>query len=309
LISETSEQAAKLAELDRQRGQKEAERATIAAGIAKLQAVVPVIQERVDVRKTLLEKALTSKLLYLTDYQDLVSMQQDILVQQNKLRESDAAIAALRETRDRTEAEYRSDIFTELTKAQQRAAGLAQDEVKAERQTKLQVLKAPVDGVVQQLAVHTVGGVVTPAEALAVVVPDDSAIEIEAMLSNRDVGFVHAGQEADIKVDTFNFTRYGLIRGAVASVSPDAVAQAASESESRDSLRPSSTVGAGPKDQELNYVARISLGRTAMRVDERMVRLIPGMEATVEIKTGSRKIISYLLSPIEKYKHEALRER
>ena len=115
--------------------------------------------------------------------------------------------------------------MSELSKAEQKAAGLAQDVIKAERRTKLQALTAPVDGVVQQLAVHTVGGVVTPAQALLVVVPLDSHLEIEAMVSNRDIGFVHAGQEAEIKVDTFNFTRYGLLHGKVLNVSQDAIAR------------------------------------------------------------------------------------
>ena len=88
---------------------------------------------------------------------------------------------------------------------------------------RLQSLTAPIDGVVQQLAVHTVGGVVTPAQALMAVVPSESRLEIEAMLSNRDIGFVRAGQDAEIKVGTFNFTRYGLLHGQVLSVSQDAI--------------------------------------------------------------------------------------
>ena len=90
---------------------------------------------------------------------------------------------------------------------------MTQDVIKANRRTKLQLLTAPVDGVVQQLAVHTVGGVVTPAQRSLCVVPADSHLEIEAMVSNRDIGFVHPGQEAEIKVDTFSFTRYGLLHG------------------------------------------------------------------------------------------------
>jgi hemolysin D len=75
------------------------------------------------------------------------------------------------------------------------------------------VLTAPVDGTVQQLSVHTIGGVVTPAQALLVVVPADSHREIDAMVSNHDIGFVRPGQKAEIKVDTFAFTRYGLLHG------------------------------------------------------------------------------------------------
>ena len=111
----------------------------------------------------------------------------------------------------------------EAAKAEEKAGGLAKDLVKAEQRTRLQQLKAPVDGTVQQLSAHTVGGVVTPAQTLLVVVPSDSRLEIEAMVSNRDIGFVHAGQQAEIKVDTFNFTRYGLLHGEVLSVSSDAI--------------------------------------------------------------------------------------
>ena len=100
---------------------------------------------------------------------------------------------------------------------------LEQDIIKAEQRRALQTLAAPVDGVVQQLAVHTIGGVVTPAQMLMAIVPADSGLEIEAMVSNRDVGFVEAGQGASIKVDTFNFTRYGLIDGTVLFVSQDAI--------------------------------------------------------------------------------------
>src|SRR5512142_819738 len=92
-----------------------------------------------------------------------------------------------------------------------------------ERKIAEQVLRAPVDGTVQQLAIHTVGGVVTPAQQLMVVVPADSRLEIEAMVPNKDIGFVRAGQPAEIKVDTFNFTRYGLLHGEVTDVSPDAI--------------------------------------------------------------------------------------
>ena len=308
LISQTSEQNAKLAELDRALAQKEAERATVVASTAKLEATVPVLQERVDVRKILFDKALGSKLTYLTEYQELVGMKQDISVNQSRLHESDAAVGTLRETRQRTESEFRRTMFTELTKAQQLAAGFAHDVVRAERRSKMQRLTAPVDGVVQQLAVHTVGGVVTPAQSLAIVVPEDSAIEIEAMLPNREVGFVHAGQAASVKVDTFNFTRYGLLGGSVLSVSQDAVTPPSPSQGKQNPTSEGGQVEEG-KGEPLQYVARISLGQTQMNIDGKPVNLTPGMAVTVEIKTGSRRIISYLLSPLEKNRQESLRER
>ena len=161
----------------------------------------------------------------------------------------------------------------------------------------------------QQLAIHTVGGVVTPAQSLLVVVPSDSRLEIEAMVSNRDIGFVHAGQEAEIKIDTFNFTRYGLLHGEVLSVSQDAVIRDRKQDRSDERGLGTQNDSSEPQGQELNYTARISLDRTRMQIDDRMVNLSPGMAATVEIKTGSRTILSYLLSPLLRYRQETFHER
>ena len=166
-----------------------------------------------------------------------------------------------------------------------------------------------MDGVVQQLAIHTVGGVVTPAQALLVLVPSDSRLEIEAMVSNRDIGFVHSGQDAEIKVDTFNFTRYGLLRGKVLGVSPDAVIRGRQEGGADNRALGTQNDTSEPRGQELNYSAQISLDRTPMQIDERTVNLSPGMAVTVEIKTGSCTILSYLPSPLLRYRQEVLRER
>ena len=178
-----------------------------------------------------------------------------------------------------------------------------------EQRTKLQLLTAPVAGVVQQLAVHTIGGVVTPAQTLAVIVPGDSGLEVEAMVTNRDIGFVHTGQEVEIKVDTFDFTRYGLLHGRVLSVSSDSIVRDAPTDKSSDKPAGATASTSEPKGQELTYAARISLDRTQMQIEDKMVNLSPGMAVTAEIKTGSRRIITYLLSPLLKYKQESLRER
>jgi hemolysin D len=206
-------------------------------------------------------------------------------------------------------AEYRRGLFDDLVKADQKAAGLAQDVIKAEQRTSLQKLTAPVGGVVQQLATHTIGGVVTPAQALMVIVPDESRLEIEAMISNRDIGFVEVGQDAAIKIDTFNFTRYGLLNGKVLTVSQDAITRDKPRDNTSDKSQGAETSSSEPKGQELIYAARVSLNQTQMDVENKRVNLSPGMAVTVEIKTGSRSIISYLLSPLIRYKRESLRER
>ena len=134
-------------------------------------------------------------------------------------------------------------------------------------------------------------------------------MEIEAMVSNRDIGFVHAGQDAEIKIDTFNFTRYGLLHGQVLSVSQDVIIRDRKQDRSDDRRLGTQNGSSEPQGQELNYTARISLDRTRMQIDDRVVNLSPGMAATVEIKTGSRRILSYLLSPLVRYRQETLRER
>ena len=309
LASQVAEQKAKLASTDGQIAQKEAERATIKASIDKLRATIQPLQERVDIRRIMFSKELGSKLIYLQELQDLVGQQKEVLVQESRLSESDSAIAALQETRSKTVAEYEHGLLDDLAKAEQKAAGLAQDVIKAEQRTSLQKLTAPVDGVVQQLAVHTIGGVVTPAQQLMVIVPAESRLEIEAMISNRDVGFVEVGQEAAIKVDTFNFTRYGLLQGTVLTVSNDAIQRDRPQDKQPDKPQAAEAGSSEPKGQELVYSARVSLDRARMQVEDKTVNLSPGMAVTVEIKTGSRSILSYLLSPLVRYKHDSLRER
>ena len=308
LLSQIGEYRAKLAGLDRQRAQKEAESATVAATVSKLEAVVPVVQQKVDVRGALYNREFSSKLQYLENLQQLIETQKELAVQQSRQRETEAAIAALKEARVQAAAEFSRTIHDDLAKAEAKAGGLTQDLIRAEQKTKLQELTAPEDGVVQQLAVHTVGGVVTPAQTLLVVVPVGTHLEVEALVSNRDIGFVHPGEEAEIKVETFNFTRYGLLHGRVMHVSQDAITREKSQDKSGGKPQGSDS-NTDPKPDELVYAARVSLDRTQMEVENKLVNLSPGMAVTVEIKTGSRTVLNYLLSPLLRYKQESLRER
>lgn len=308
LASQSAEQDAKLASIDRQHAQKEAERSTVTAMVDKLEATLPLLEQRVNVRRHLAERELGSKLQYLAELQELTAQEREIAVLKSRAEESHAAIASVREARAKAVAEYRRSLFDELTKAEQKAAGLSQELVKAEQKARLQQLVSPVDGTVQQLAVHTVGGVVTAAQPLLVVVPADSEIEIEAVIPGRDIGFVRPGQDAEIKLDAFNFTRYGLSFGKVLNISSDAVA--AESLQGRQTSRSvSSRESRQPIAGDLEYVARVSVDRTRIAVEDRLASLAPGMTATVEIKTGSRPLINYLLSPLARYRQESFRER
>jgi hypothetical protein len=152
-------------------------------------------------------------------------------------------------------------LLADLAAARERAAALGQELRKAERRLELMQLRAPVDGHVQELAATTIGGVVMPAQQLMIIVPADSGLEVEAFVLNKDIGFVQPGQEVQIKVQTFNFTRYGLIAGKVLDISDDVITR------DRDAEGPA----------EPTYAARIALDRTTMEIDGREVNLSPGM--------------------------------
>ena len=310
LINQVREIKAKLDGLDQQIVQKKGNEDAVKATIDKLTESIPFLQQRADARKYLVGKGYGSKLEYSTAQQDLVEHQKEVLVQQGRLAEAQGAVASLVQQRKQTEAEYQHKNLSDLDEAQQKASSLHEQLLQAAQKYRLQTLTAPVDGTVQQLAVHTEGGVVTPAQILMSVVPADSHLEIEATVSNKDIGFVHADQDAAIKVDTFNFTRYGLLHGKVMTISQDAVVREKSQSQANDKqLTGAENDTSEPKGQELVYMARVSLDQPRMQIDDRLVPLSPGMAVTVEIKTGSRHIISYLLSPLQKHGQEALRER
>lgn len=189
---------------------------------------------------------------------------------------------------ERKRAEKMNEYTAALSAAETRARSLSKEIAKAGTRVDQQHLTAPIDGVVQQLAVHTVGGVVTPAQQLMVIAPEEGQLEVEAILENKDIGFVSPNQEAEVKVDAFPFTRYGTVEGKVISMSRDAVQV--------------EKVG-------LVYTARVNLLRSTIQIENKQIRLTPGMTVAVEIKTGKRRLIEYFLSPLIQAGHESIRER
>jgi hemolysin D len=310
LANQVDEIRAKLSDLDHQITQNTGNRDAVVSTVSKLTKSIPYLKQRSEARKSLLDKGYGSKLDYLTVEQDLIEHQQELQVQKGRLAEAQAEIAAHKEQRREAEAEYRHGVLKDLAEADQKSASLHEQLAQAAQKYRLQTLTAPVDGTVQELAVHTEGGVVTPAQALMSIVPADSHFEIEAMVSNKDIGFVHAGEEAEVKIDTFDFTRYGLIHGKVQSVSQDAVVHDKPLGKPNEQRRTGDESDSSePNGQELTYSARVSLDKAQMQVDDRLVNLGPGMAVTVEIKTGSRHIIQYLLSPLIRHRQQAMREQ
>ncbi|MEY2840651.1 MAG: hypothetical protein RJB60_2950, partial [Pseudomonadota bacterium] len=205
---------------------------------------------------------------------------------------------------EQTLTAWKSDLLKTLgerhAKADLMQRQLAEDSVKATQRESLTTLKAPVDGTVQQLAVHTTGGVVTPAQVLLVVVPDQAHVTADVTLENKDVGFVNQGQEAEVKLETFPYTRYGTITAKVTHISADAVVQ---------DVRDTKDGTAKPGAPGAIFPATLTLSSNTIDVDGKRIRLSPGMTLTAEIKTGKRRVIDYLLSPVQTYAQESMRER
>jgi hemolysin D len=313
LSAALAEHRAKLDGIDRQITGKQAERDQAKATIEKVAASLPIVQQRVDIYNKLRENEFSSKVAALEAQQQLVEAQHDKAVAIHQLEAAEAAIAALTQQRQEADAGFRQQSLDDLAKARQKVAEQEHEQVKATQKTGLQSLRAPVDGTVEQLSVHTVGGVVTPAEALMVIVPEGSHLEVEAMLPNREVGFVHAGQPAEIKIEAFTYTRYGLLHGTVDGVSRDSLQPGGSHKDSSAKKQQADNAedqnGGDGAQGDSDYVARVSLAETAIDTEQGRLPLEPGMTVTAEIKTGQRRVISYLMSPLLRYKHEGLRER
>ncbi len=312
LLAQLAQHKAKIDGLDQQIAAKAAERDQAKATIAKLDNSVPLLQAKADIYDKLRENQLTSQITRLDSERQLSEAKHDRLVTAHQVEGLQAQIASLIQQRSEADAEFGRQTLDALGKATQYAAEQRQELIKATQRTGLQELRAPVAGTIEQLSVHTIGGVVQPAQTLMVVVPDDSKLEVEAMLPNRDAGFVHAGEAAELKVEAFTYTRYGLVHGMVRSVSRDALRKeqdAPSPDRAPSSAKSPTPDGKGSDSADSAYVARISLAETSVETEQGPLALEPGMTVTAEIKTGQRRVISYVLSPFMRYRHEALRER
>lgn len=268
--------------------QRQADIQSARAQVASLQKALPIATKLSSDYEHLLEKQYIARHAYLEKEQARLDIERQLSVQQVSVMQSSAASREAERRKDGVIAQTRRAMLDLLQQAEQKIGSLSQELNKASYQEELTTLEAPVDGTVQQLAVHTVGGVVTPAQPLLYLVPENQPVEVEAMLENKDIGFVHAGQAVTVKIETFTFTKYGTVQGKVKSVSTDAI-----EDEKRGLL----------------YSSKIELDKDYLIIEDRIVQLSPGMSVSAEIKTDKRRVIEYFLSPLEQHVAESLRER
>ncbi len=265
-----------------------AEARAAAATRSKLDATMGILDHEVEAMQRLDAKGYAPGLRLLELQRQRRSDQGDRDVAQAQeargLSEAHKYGAQMAQTRDTARRAAMADLAKYAADA-----NVKQEEVaKAARRASLEHLTAPADGTVQQLQLHTVGGVVEPARTLMVIVPDRNDIVVEAQVLNKDIGFVHEGQTAAVKIEAFPFTRYGTVPGTVISLNRDSVSD--------------------PKLGAV-YIARIRLSRDTMTADNHVVHLSSGLAVTADIRTGSRRIISWLLSPIMTTVDQAAREK
>lgn len=288
IAAQVGEVEANVSSLSAARASSLSDAAAAAAQRRKLESTLPILDHELEAMNRLDAKGYAPglRLLELQRQRRGEAGDRDVAVAQEAKGFSDAQ--KLTRQMSETREQALRIALADLAKAESEVILRREEVTKAERKSILQRLTAPADGTVQQLAIHTIGGVVEPARALMVIVPLQDGLEVEAHVLNKDAGFVHDGQKVAVKIEAFPFTRYGSAPGVVESLSRDAV--------------PDQKLGA-------TYTARIRLTRPYMMIDGQRVGLTSGLSVTADIRTGSRRIISWLLSPVRTSVAQAARER
>lgn len=266
----------------------QAEQSVTKEVIIKLVQTLPIAEKRATTLKNLYDKDFVSENDYLTIEQERIQQAQDLAAERQRIKQLQAAEAEVHEQINLHKAQSRGALFTEVTELQRQIASLEEEFTKASDLNAKQVLYAPVAGRVQELAVNTVGGVVTEAQQLMLVVPDEEQLGVEVFLENKDIGFVHEGMSAEIKIHTFPFTKYGVIDAEVTTVSDDATVD---------------------EQRGLIYRMQLRMAKNSLWVEGKEVKLQPGMAVTAEVQTGERRIIEFFLAPLLRAKNESIRER
>ena len=288
LLSQWQQHKSQLNTLKHEQIKYGAERDSIDQQVQKYDAILPILTQRSERLKVLSQKQYLQEDQYLEIEQQRLTAYHDRQSSQQRTQEMMAAIDEVSEKIEQSKKAFNSQTLAELQQVTMQYQSLSQEKIKAIATRQAQTLISPVSGVIQQLVLHTEGGVVTPAQQLMVIVPNQHQLEVEAMVANLDIGFVKEDQDVEIKIDAFPFTKYGVINGVLTFLSNDAIA-----------------------DEQLGliYKAHVDMQKMAILVEDKQVMLSPGMTVAVEIKTGRRRLIEYFLAPLLRYKQESIRER
>jgi hemolysin D len=311
LSADLSQLADALRALDKQIAQKQATMQRLRMSIAYQTALIETLTERVATRQQAIDLRVGTKINLYDAKEELQRSQSSLASDQGQLIETDAAIGELQSEKTKALSQFIAENENKAEEASRKADEARQALAKAAARLANTKLYAPIDGIVQQLSVTTFGQVVGAGQQLATVTPTDGALQVEALVANMDIGFVRVGQEVAVKLDAFPFTRFGALHGKVVAIAAAAV----DEQQAKRSLANATTPGNAPDSaapgqaQSFVFPVTVAIDETAMRVDGATIPLTPGMTATVDIKTESRRVIDYLLSPLAKTVSEAMTER
>ncbi|WP_199554651.1 HlyD family type I secretion periplasmic adaptor subunit [Sandaracinobacteroides hominis] len=280
-----AELGAKTATLREQASEAKVVEGGAQAEVSRLSDTLPYLTERVEKRRQLAEKGFSSKLGQLELEQQKIDHERQIAIQQQNMARARANMAGVNQQIAMARAEAVREVLADLAKAEADARLAREELTKATQRQSQQVVRSPIDGVVQQLAIYSEGAVLKAADPILVVVPDSGELIVEAQVLNRDAGFVDVGQPVTVKLEAFPFTRYGTLEGKLAWISRDAI-----------------------QDEKLGpvYAARVTVQPPPRGS---AIEVTPGLAASAEIRTDTRRVIDYLLSPLERAVTEAGRER
>ena len=267
---------------------------------AKLRQILPHYRRQERAYDELSRDGFASKIMAADKQRERIEKEQDLRTQQFAIRSIQATRRQAQQRMAQITADYRRQLQTERVETAARLNKLEQDLAKQQYRERLLELRAPQDGVVKDLATHTMGTVAAPGTVLLTLVPKSEPLQAEVWIANEDIGFVHPRQPVKLKLDAFAFQKYGMMQGVVHQVSADSSDTAGLETH-MDSLAKTNT--------RLAYKARVALQNQRLVADGRSYLLSPGMQVTAEIHLGRRSVLEYLLSPIVGAFHEAARER
>jgi hemolysin D len=294
-----------------QMAEKAAQKTRFEMSAAAGERLLKVLKERVDMRDALRAKEYGSRAAVIDALQEMEREATVLASDKGQALEAAAAIGSLDRKLGQMTDNFVADQMGKLADAERKRDRTAQELVKARSKSERTRLRAPINGTVQQLAVTTIGQVVSSGQPLMTIVPIDGSIEVEAMILNQDIGFIEPGQVASVKVEAFPFTRYGAVEATVVKVSRDAVDEraAAGLSDATATSKPQMTDASSSRTQSLVFPAILRLNDTHMNIDGKTVPLSAGMAVTVEIKPGARRAIDYVMSPLREVTARAGHER
>ena len=302
-----------LLSLDKQQAQKTATLQRLQMSISFQNNLLVTLTERVSTRQESLDKAIGTKINLYDAKEELERSQAALASDQGQLIETDAAVKELESEKVKTISAFIAENQNKQLDAARKADEAREGVAKAQARLNRTKILAPIDGVVQQMSVTTIGQVVTTGQELAVFSPSDGALQVEALVANLDIGFIRVGQDVAVKVDAFPFTRFGVLRGKVERIAAEAVDEQTAKralSDATTAGSPNGSPASAPgQAQSFVFPVTVSLEQTSIDIDGKPTPLAPGMTVTAEIKTDSRRVIDYLISPLAKMSSEALRER